>query len=178
MGWQHFLECLFPDYHYNSFSEIPFRMFWDMGYRGIISDRDDTLTSHHGHHIHETAQQGVESMVELGFKTCVLTNCSQEIGEQARTIVEPYGFHVIVPKKRKPFKEAFEEAVNYLNEQGVSKEKIIMIGDHLATDILGANNYGLTSILVNPISGLSLKHLDVFGFRVLNRIGYFLDYFL
>ena len=42
-----------------------------------------------------------------------------------------------------------EMALNLLD---LKKEEVIMIGDQVFTDVLGANRFGIKSILVNPIN--------------------------
>ena len=72
----------------------------------------------------------------------------------------------------KPFPSIFELAVNRLNElsgRHIPLSRIGMVGDSLHTDILGANSYGLKSILMtkygllkntNVGSILSLIHIS------------------
>ncbi len=55
----------------------------------------------------------------------------------------------------KPFAPAFKTAIA---ELGLPAEQIGMLGDQVFTDILGANNAGLHSILVRPMSDNSKLH--------------------
>ncbi|MCU0392562.1 MAG: YjjG family noncanonical pyrimidine nucleotidase [Thermoflexibacter sp.] len=48
---------------------------------------------------------------------------------------------------RKPSKEIFEFAVDKIK---TDKQKTIMIGDNLTTDVIGANNAGIDAIFYNP----------------------------
>lgn len=48
----------------------------------------------------------------------------------------------------KPSKIIFEVALNTLKEKEIKKEEMVMIGDRLETDIIGAKNFGIDSILV------------------------------
>lgn len=169
MGLSEFLGYFFPYYYYDSVSEIPFEEFWKAGYRGIIFDVDKTLTGHHETEIHQKAQQGLESSVNLGFSICALTNCTQERGEKVRVFLEPWGIEVIVPERMKPSGRAFEQAETYLDGQGVSKDKTFMVGDHILTDIIGANRYDITSVLVNPTSKFSVQYFEVLIYRALHR---------
>ena len=52
-------------------------------------------------------------------------------------------------KADKPKKEAFDKALVALDAK---RENTAMIGDQMLTDIKGANEYGLYSILVDPVS--------------------------
>lgn len=62
----------------------------------------------------------------------------------------------------KPDSQIFVFAMEHSIEQGgtADKNKILMVGDTLATDILGANKFGLDTLLV--LTGNTLKkHMDV-----------------
>jgi HAD superfamily hydrolase (TIGR01459 family) len=59
----------------------------------------------------------------------------------------------------KPFEPIFTAALNM--HAGISKERVLMIGDTIDTDILGANNIGIHSALVITGNiGLSLQKFD------------------
>jgi HAD superfamily hydrolase (TIGR01459 family) len=48
----------------------------------------------------------------------------------------------------KPYPIAYEKIFEIFSKEGIDKEKILMIGDSLETDILGASNVGIDSLLV------------------------------
>ena len=50
----------------------------------------------------------------------------------------------------KPFTETYQLCLDYLTQQSLSIQKndILCVGDSLETDILGANNFGLASLLI------------------------------
>ena len=49
----------------------------------------------------------------------------------------------------KPFLETYQLCVDYLNqEKNIYKSNILCVGDSLETDILGANQFGLESLLI------------------------------
>ena len=49
----------------------------------------------------------------------------------------------------KPAKEMFQTAFDLLNLTEKDKERVVMIGNRYNRDVLGANRYGITSILLN-----------------------------
>lgn len=51
--------------------------------------------------------------------------------------------------KQKPNAIMFEKAIESLDIKDLEKDRIVMIGNNLRKDILGANNMGLTSIWMN-----------------------------
>jgi HAD superfamily hydrolase (TIGR01459 family) len=48
----------------------------------------------------------------------------------------------------KPYPIAYEKIFEIFSDEGINKDKLLMIGDSLETDILGANNVGIDSMLV------------------------------
>ena len=63
----------------------------------------------------------------------------------------------------KPFRPNFKAALALLAEQGVAPNQVVMIGDQVMTDVVGANRMGLPCILVKPIA----KHDNIYTW--LNR---------
>ena len=62
----------------------------------------------------------------------------------------------------KPFIEIYERIETFLPELKINKSKALMIGDTLETDILGAVNYGIDSLLVlSGITHLKMKEAGV-----------------
>ena len=56
-----------------------------------------------------------------------------------------------IPFALKPFKRNYKKIVDIYK-----KEEIVMIGDQIFTDVLGANRLGITTILVEPINNKDL----------------------
>ena len=72
----------------------------------------------------------------------------------------------------KPYKEVYEKCLAFLNKvnPAISNKDVLVIGDSLETDILGANKAGIKSLLIadgihskqlykNSAASLSLKSL-------------------
>ncbi|MDC3024617.1 TIGR01459 family HAD-type hydrolase [Alphaproteobacteria bacterium] len=63
----------------------------------------------------------------------------------------------------KPFVRTYQLCFNYLTQKNIniSKKRILCIGDALETDILGANKFGLESLLIT--SGIHKNQLHIKG---------------
>ena len=71
----------------------------------------------------------------------------------------------------KPFAPVFQTAIT---ELGLPPKQIAMLGDQVFTDVLGANNAGMYSILVRPMSDNAKLHTHVARMlerRVLKHFG-------
>lgn len=131
---------IFPDAYVESVFDLDYQKIVENGYKALIFDIDQTLVMHG-----EPATSEIEGLFRwihtLGLKTLLLSNNSAERIEDFITNIDtPY---IALADKPKP--AAFLKAVDQL---GVEKSEVIMIGDQLFTDVLGANRSGLEVILV------------------------------
>jgi len=86
------------------------------------------------------------------YKLLLLTNGSPDLQNTKLNITPgliPYFDHIIISGnfgKGKPHPSIFEHALNQLS---VNKDEVLMVGDNLMTDILGANQVGIKSVWIN-----------------------------
>src|SRR5699024_2906999 len=86
------------------------------------------------------------------YTLLLLTNGSPELQHIKLDIspeIPPYFDHIVISGgfgKGKPDPSIFEHAMELLN---VEKEQVLMVGDNLHTDILGANRTGIPSVWLN-----------------------------
>ena len=115
------------------------------GIKGIITDLDNTLVEWDRADATQDVMAWLESMRDAGLQVTVISNNHIE---RVSHFCDPLGIPYIC-EARKPLKKAFLQAIATL---GLPKEEVIMIGDQLLTDVLGANRAGLKSILVVPVA--------------------------
>jgi putative hydrolase of the HAD superfamily len=86
------------------------------------------------------------------YQLLLLTNGSPDLQHTKLTITPelvPYFDHIVISGgfgKGKPDPAIFEHALSLLSLQ---KDEVIMVGDNLNTDILGANKSGIKSVWIN-----------------------------
>lgn len=86
------------------------------------------------------------------YRLLLLTNGSPDLQNTKLTITPelvPYFEKIVISGdfgKGKPDPTIFDYA---LNEMSLNKEEVIMVGDNLMTDILGANRAGIKSVWIN-----------------------------
>lgn len=134
---------LYPTVYVESAYTVDFQKIYDRGYRALILDVDNTLVEH-GAPSDERAVAFFKYVKDIGFKTCIISN--NELGRVkpfAQEVDSPYIFDA-----HKPSKKGYEEAMALLK---CRPENSLFMGDQLFTDIWGANNAGIKSILVKPI---------------------------
>lgn len=86
------------------------------------------------------------------YKLLLLTNGSPDLQNTKLAItpeLTPYFDHIVISGdfgKGKPDSSIFEYALTLLS---MEKDEVIMVGDNLMTDILGANRAGIKSVWIN-----------------------------
>lgn len=137
------LKKYYPYAYAKSVFDIDYRKVYNMGYRGIIFDVDNTLV-HHGDDSNERVDSLFRELKKIGMKTVLLSDNSDErMRRFIENIDSPY-----VSEANKPNPEGFYKALEMIN---VEKDKALVIGDQIFKDVLGANKSGLRSILVHFI---------------------------
>ena len=138
------LKILFPnDYIESIFSLDVFQLKKD-GIKGIIFDIDNTLVEH-GADASEKAIQLFQTLKEIGFQLCLISNNGKERVERFNKEI---GVNYIY-KAHKPAKKNYIKAMELMK---TSVKETVFVGDQLFTDVYGANRVGMYSFLVKPIS--------------------------
>lgn len=137
------LKQYYPGAYCESVFSIDFQKLYDMGYRGLIFDVDNTLV-HHGDDSNEAVDDLFRKLHAMGFKTLLLSNNSAERLERFKRNIDTQ----YIDEAAKPLPDAYHKAVRML---GIEKSQALCIGDQIFTDILGANRSGIDSILVHYI---------------------------
>lgn len=138
------LKKLFPTVCYSSVYTMDFKSLYECGYRGVIFDIDNTLVEHDAP-ADEKAVALINSLRELGFKVCFISNNKGPRVEEFNKKINAY----FVCDAKKPSSFGYLKAVEVM---GVDKENLLAIGDQIFTDILGANRAGIESVLLKRIS--------------------------
>lgn len=145
------LKKFYPHAYVESVFSIDYKKLYLKGYRGLIFDIDNTLVPHGND---STAKVDVlfKDIHDIGFKTLLLSNNSEErILRFVRNIDTSY-----IAEANKPHPENYILA---LDKMQLEKNEVLFIGDQIFTDIYGANQSGISSILVH-----FLHHADETNF--------------
>ena len=137
------LREFYPYEYVKSVFAIDYKRLWELGYRGIIFDVDNTVV-HHGDDSNPKVDKFFATLHKMGFKTCLLSD-----NEKSR--VERFNKNIntlYICDAGKPDPAGYNKAVELM---GLEKDKVVCIGDQIITDIHGANNSGIASILVHFI---------------------------
>ena len=133
-----------PDHYVRSAYAIDWEALYAAGVRGVIFDIDNTLVAPNAP-ADERATELFRRLHAAGLRTVILSN---NTGRRARTFAAAVGSRVVT-RAMKPLPHKYREAMHVM---GTDLQNTIFIGDQLFTDIWGANNAGVTSVLTVPLT--------------------------
>ena len=136
---------LFPDYVATSVLELRPEELKKIGITHLIFDVDETVVPKAHNHLTKEYARFLQALERHGFKILIGSNSRRDLSEITKhfdgILVRPHHFSF------KPLKHFFKKAVRMAN---VDKSQVAMVGDRIVNDVIGANNAGLTTILVEP----------------------------
>ena len=137
------LQQLYPREYVDSTYVIDFEEFYQKGYRGIIFDIDNTLVGH-GEPADDRAKELFERLKKIGFQTLMLSNNKEpRVKMFCEAVDAPY-----IYKAGKPSPKGYQKAMELM---GTTTENTLFVGDQIFTDVWGANQAKLYSVLVKPL---------------------------
>lgn len=137
------LERFYPDLYLDSAYQIDFGEYYRKGYRGVIFDIDNTLVPH-GAPADARSIELIGRLKEMGFGVVFLSN-----NKEPRVKMFNDAVHAeYIYKAGKPGKKGYLKAMEMM---GTGRENTLFVGDQLFTDVWGARNTGIFSILVRPM---------------------------
>ncbi|WP_090667061.1 YqeG family HAD IIIA-type phosphatase [Paenibacillus tianmuensis] len=139
------LKKLIPRQQVNTIFDIDLQALWEQGYRGIITDLDNTLVGAKAPLATPELLDWLKVVGQIGFQVVIVSNNQRN---RVTKFAEPLSLPFIY-RARKPTSAAFRRAMSIMN---LRAEQTVVIGDQMLTDVLGGNRMGLYTILVKPIS--------------------------
>ncbi|MCQ2609783.1 MAG: HAD-IIIA family hydrolase [Lachnospiraceae bacterium] len=137
-------DDLIPTYIAESTYNIDYKDFYEKGFRAIIFDIDNTLVLH-DRKANESAELLVYMLHRIGYKVLVLSNNGHD---RVKDFCEKCKVDYYIENASKPSAKNFHKIIKMAS---VNESEVLCIGDQIFTDIWGANNAKLTSVLVNPL---------------------------
>lgn len=115
------------------------------GIRGIITDLDNTLIEWNRADATEELIEWFKKMHDAGIQIVILSNNKEP---RVKKFADPLGIPYIY-RARKPLTIGFKRALELLK---MRPEEVLMLGDQMLTDMMGANRKKLHTILVKPVA--------------------------
>lgn len=153
-------EKFIPSFFEKTVYEIDFKKYYDIGFRGILFDIDNTLVLH-DEPVTNECKTLISNLKDIGFKIIAISNNKLD---RVKSFCDTLDISYIYDAK-KPRPDYFLKAIERLN---LNKNQCVFIGDQLFTDISGANTVNMKSILVKALGNEKYFHIKVK--RVLEKI--------
>lgn len=153
-------NAFYPDEDFESSYDIPYKEYFNRGYRSIIFDIDNTLVPH-GAPANARSIALFDKLKQIGFDILLLSNNKQERVDMFNASVQVHTIH----KAGKPLTKNYLRAMEILH---TDRDSTLFIGDQLFTDIYGAKRAGIHTILVKPLD--PHEEIQIVLKRVLERI--------
>ena len=134
----------YPDKYYSSAYVIDFGELYRQGFRGLLTDVDNTLVPHDAP-ADGRALRLISELKEMGWRICIISNNDEP---RVKPFADLAGC-LYVFKAGKPSAAGYLEGMRVI---GTKSEETLFLGDQLFTDIWGANNAGVRSVLVKPMA--------------------------
>ena len=115
------------------------------GVEGIITDLDNTLVEWDRPDATPKLVEWLADMKQAGIQVVIVSN-NKEM--RVKSFSDPLGIPFIF-QARKPMGRAFRKALAIME---VKRDKVVVIGDQMLTDIFGGNLNKLHTILVLPVA--------------------------
>ncbi|MBR6172120.1 MAG: HAD-IIIA family hydrolase [Eubacterium sp.] len=156
---------LYPSEYYSSTYKINFARYYQMGYRALLFDIDNTLVPHNAM-TDERSRRLLTDLRRMGFSICFISNNKEpRVNRFVKELhVEGLPDPSYVYKAGKPKRTGY---LNGLRKMRIPIRRALFIGDQLFTDIWGANRAGIRSILVKQID--KKEEIQIVLKRILER---------
>jgi HAD superfamily phosphatase (TIGR01668 family) len=135
-----------PDYCFSRVEHITPDWLRQQQVRGVLLDIDNTITRWERQAVLEGELAWLASLREAGFGVRFLSN---GLPHKLAAVITQTGIEHVAGRPMKPLPVAFRRG---LSELDLPPGEVLMIGDSVFTDILGANRVGLRTCLVEPLS--------------------------
>ena len=136
---------LIPQGFYPSFTALDPAALAAKGVKLVLADLDNTLVPYKVPVPNEQVVAWKDALEAQGIRLFILSN-SRKPG-RAQRFAEALG----VPFQGHSGKPRTKGYLTAMERMGVKPHETVMVGDQIFTDILGANNAGVTPLLVRPI---------------------------
>jgi HAD superfamily phosphatase (TIGR01668 family) len=135
-----------PDYCFSRAEDVRLDWLRERGIRGVLLDIDNTITLWERRQVPENEMAWLHGLRDGGIAIRFLSN---GLPHKLAAVVDQTGIDHVDGRPMKPLGIAFRRG---LRELQLAPHEVLMIGDSVFTDIVGANRVGLWTCLVDPLS--------------------------
>ncbi len=134
---------LMPTAAVRNVTDISIELVRELDTDAILLDVDNTLAPPTSHIPYEGVQEWIDMLKENGIQVVI---CSNNYRKRVRPFSDSVGLDCVA-MSLKPFPFGFNRAKRKLKEK---PQNVLVVGDQIYTDVLGANLAGMKSVLLVP----------------------------
>lgn len=139
------MNFLFPTLMLKTFTDIDVAYLKKINIRAIFLDMDNTLSIPKTYEPIDGVERTLKILEQSGIKCIIISN---NYKRNVKPLADKLGLP-FVSMSMKPFGRGFFVAKRLMGEK---YKNILVVGDQIFTDVLGANLFGMKSILLNPVT--------------------------
>ncbi len=134
----------YPSEIFNRAYDITYEYLKSKGIKALILDVDNTLTGHGSQELPTEIANWLNEMQDAGIAMMIVSN---NFNKRVKPFANAIGLDYCA-FSCKPSPVGLSKARKKLN---VQKNEIALVGDQIFTDVMGANIYGIPSLMVLPM---------------------------
>jgi phosphatidylglycerophosphatase GEP4 len=134
---------------------IDFKKLEGLGVRGIVFDKDNTLTAPYAEMPHPLVAEALDECIkQFGrSRVCIMSNSAGTPDDpgfkDADRIEKNLGLPVVRHRQKKP--EGLEDVLRYFGDD-VEPSQLCVVGDRLLTDMVFGNLHGMLTVHTHPLT--------------------------
>ena len=139
------MNSLKPSIYQKDIFNINYNKLLKQNIKNLLFDIDNTISSTKDELPSKEVQKLFKELKEKGFNVFIITNALKRRANKFQEALNVKTYHFSM----KPSPRNYNKIIK---ENNLKYNECAAIGDQLYTDVKGANNLGILSILVDPIS--------------------------
>ncbi|MCH7472738.1 YqeG family HAD IIIA-type phosphatase [bacterium] len=137
---------MLPDFCFDRITDVSLAWLIERGIAGLLLDMDNTITRWEKHEVPAPEMAWLAQVQSAGISCLLISN---GLARKKSAVIAQTGIDHVSGRRIKPFAGVFRQA---LADMKLGPERVMMIGDSVITDIIGANSAGIWTCLVEPMS--------------------------
>ncbi|CAM9623943.1 unnamed protein product [Sphacelaria rigidula] len=146
-----------PHVSVSHIGNLDFEALRNMGCKGVVFDKDNTLTAPYADDVHPLVEEGLRRCTEaFEGRVCIMSNSAgtrddPEYADAVR-IENTLGIAVVRHEAKKP--GGIEDVLAFFAEKDpdVRLDELCFVGDRLLTDVVFGNLHGMLTIHTQPLT--------------------------